>query len=173
MALVPEHSRGTWSPPPLRVPTPGLSDAQGKVAFGPHVEKEPQGAVEAPAAFQGRPPPRPRLYWVLCPWQSLSTCPPHQLQARADFQITRWHHSPPWLRPTRPRVHSVPRLSVPASMSPGRRAWQTVALSCQTPGGSTGSRGQGWGRGPRPRCGQHAHVCACTHTCARPWPCGS
>lgn len=62
MALVPEHSRGTAvkqldPPPPPRVPTPGLSDAQGKVAVGPHVEKEPQGAVGAPVAFQGGPPP--------------------------------------------------------------------------------------------------------------------
>lgn len=44
-------------PPTTEGPNTWPLDAQGKVAFGPHVEKEPQGAVEAPAAFQGRPPP--------------------------------------------------------------------------------------------------------------------
>lgn len=64
-------------PPTTEGPNTWPLDAQGKVAFGPHVEKEPQGAVEAPAAFQGRPPPPPALLssLSLAKYQHVSTTP--------------------------------------------------------------------------------------------------
>lgn len=136
-----------------------------RAPLGPHVEKPPQGAVGAPAAFPGTTPRPHRLHWVLCPRQSLSSCPSHPAPGQNCFpDCTGGTRRPHWPHLTSPSVHSAPRVSVPESTSPGRRAGQAVALSCQTPGGSTGRWGRGWGQGSKALLWAHAHTYVCAPT---------
>ena len=172
MALVPEPSRGTagkqLDTAPTSLGSQHLASEMPKTRapLGPHVEKQPQGAVGAPAAFPGTTPPPPTPLGPLSRAKSqlVSITPAPGQNCFPD--CTGGTRRPHWPHLTSPSVHSAPRASVPESTSPGRRAGQAVALLCQTPGGSMGSWGWGWGQGPRPCCGH-----TCTHMCVHPQVC--
>ena len=88
MALVPEHSRGTavkqLDPPHPRGSqhlASQMPKARSLLGLTWRRNLKEQWGLLLPS----REAPRPQqLHWVLCPWQSLSTWPSHQLQTRTD-----------------------------------------------------------------------------------------
>lgn len=161
-------------PTPHGVPAPGLQDAQDKGATwascGEATSRSSGGSCRLP---RDHPPPPP-THWVLCPRQSLSSCPSHPAPGQNCFpDCTGGTRRPHWPHLTSPSVHSAPR----ASAREHEPRAQSRASGCPFVPDSWrqhGEVGPGLGAGVQgPPVGTRTHICMCTHRHACLWPRGS